>query len=139
MKFLLLPVALTLLLAGCEIPGLGPDPRIAQREADGKAIGGACRHALRGIEDCYGLNEKAIKTAVFEGWKEMDQYMRENKIEGIAPKEAKAQETEEVVLEEKRPRNAGTDKMIAETRPKTDAVIASKKPVEKTVAKAAPH
>ena len=139
MTFRLLPVALTLLLAGCEIPGLGPDPRVAQREADGKAIGGACRHALRGIEDCYGLNEKAIKTAVFEGWKEMDQYMRENKIEGIAPKEAKAQETEEVVLEEKRPRNAGTDKMIAETRPKTDAVIASKKPVEKTVAKAAPH
>ncbi len=139
MKFRLLPVALTLLLAGCEIPGLGPDPRIAQREADGKAIGGACRHALRGIEDCYGLNEKALKTAVFEGWKEMDQYMRENKIEGIAPKEAKAQESEEVVLEEKRPRNAGTDKMIAETRPKTDAVIASKKPVEKTVAKAAPH
>ena len=139
MTFRLLPVALTLLLAGCEIPGLGPDPRVAQREADGKAIGGACRHALRGIEDCYGLNEKAIKTAVFEGWKEMDLYMRENKIEGIAPKEAKAQETEEVVLEEKRPRNAGTDKMIAETRPKTDAVIASKKPVEKTVAKAAPH
>ena len=139
MKFLLLPVALTLLLAGCEIPGLGPDPRIAQREADGKAIGGACRHALRGIEDCYGLNEKAIKTAVFEGWKEMDQYMRENKIEGIAPKEAKAQETEEVVLDEKRPKTSGTEKAVTETRPKTDAVIASKKPVEKTVAKAAPH
>lgn len=139
MKSRLLPVALTLLLAGCEIPGLGPDPRIAQREADGKAIGGACRHAVRGIEDCYGLNEKALKTSVFEGWKEMDQYMRENKIEGIAPKEAKAQETEEVVLDDKRARNSGTDKMIAETRPKTDGVIASKKPVEKTVAKAAPH
>ncbi len=139
MKSRLLPVALTLLLAGCEIPGLGPDPRIAQREADGKAIGGACRHALRGIEDCYGLNEKALKTAVFEGWKEMDQYMRENKIDGIAPKDAKGQETEEVVLDEKRPRNSGTDKVVVETRPKTDAVIASKKPVEKTVAKAAPH
>ena len=139
MKFSLLPFALTLLLAGCEIPGLGPDPRIAQREADGKAIGAACRHALRGIEDCYGLNEKALKTAVFEGWKEMDQYMRENKIEGVAPKEAKAQETEAVVLDDKRPKNSVAEKIFAETRPKTDGVVASKKPVEKTVAKAAPH
>lgn len=85
---LLLPV-LALLLAGCDIPGLGPDPRIALREADGKAIGGACRHALRGIEDCYQLNTKALKTAVFEGWREMDQYMRENKIEGQTPGIAK--------------------------------------------------
>ena len=71
-----------LLLAACDIPGLGPDPRIAAREAEGKAIGGACRYALRGIEECYQLNPKALKTAVFEGWREMDLYMRENKIEG---------------------------------------------------------
>lgn len=92
-----------LVLAGCEIPGLGPDPRVAQREADGRAIGGACRHALRGIEDCYRLNEKALKTAVFEGWKEMDVYMRENKIEGIPPKDSVAatDEVEEVVVDEK--------------------------------------
>ncbi len=82
-RLLLLP-ALALLLAACDIPGLGPDPRIAQREADGKAIGGACRHALRGIEECYQLNPKASKTAVFDGWREMDQYMRDNKIEGQA-------------------------------------------------------
>ena len=78
----LLITTLALLLAACDIPGLGPDPRIAQREADAKAIGGACRYALRGIEDCYRLNEKASKTAVFVGWKEMDEYMRENKLEG---------------------------------------------------------
>jgi len=71
-----------LLLAGCEIPGLGPDPRVAQREAEAKAVGGACRHALRGLEDCFTLNPKANKAQVFAGWKEMDQYMRENKIEG---------------------------------------------------------
>lgn len=75
-------LAIALLLAGCDLLGLGPDPRIAQREADGRAIGAACRHAMRGIEDCYRLNERAPKTAIFEGWKEMDQYMRENKIEG---------------------------------------------------------
>lgn len=90
---LLLPT-LALLLAGCDIPGLGPDPRMALREADGKAIGGACRHALRGIEDCYYLNEKALKTAVFEGWREMDQYMRDNKIEGQAPAVAKEETAE---------------------------------------------
>ena len=72
MKIRLPFAALALLLAGCDIPGLGPDPRVAQREADGKAIGAACRHALRGIEDCYGLNEKAAKTSIFEGWKEME-------------------------------------------------------------------
>ena len=89
-----------MLLAGCDqlktIPGLGPDPRIAQREEEAKAIGGACRHALRGPEDCYALNPKANKAAIFAGWKDMDQYMRENKIEGIhadsaAPQGAQAQ------------------------------------------------
>jgi len=83
---ILLAVALVSLLAGCDkisaIPGLGPDPRIAQREEEAKAIGGACRHALRGLEDCYTLNPKANKASVFTGWKDMDQYMRDNKIEG---------------------------------------------------------
>ena len=79
----LLLLSSALLLSGCDIPGLGPDPRIAQKEADAKAIGGACRHALRGVEDCYTLNPKASKAAVFAGWKEMDQYMRENNIEGV--------------------------------------------------------
>lgn len=83
-RLLLIP-ALALLLAGCDIPGLGPDPRIALREAEGKAIGGGCRYALRGIEECYRMNPKSPKTAIFDGWREMDQYMRENKIEGQAP------------------------------------------------------
>lgn len=80
MAVLLLP----LLLGGCDIPGMGPDPRVAQREEEAKAIGGACRYALRGIEDCYANNEKASKAAIFSGWKDMDGYMRDNKIEGIA-------------------------------------------------------
>ena len=71
-----------LLLAGCDIPGISPDPRVVQRDAEAKAIGSACRHALRGLEDCYTLNTKAPKAAIFAGWKEMDSYMRENKIDG---------------------------------------------------------
>ncbi len=42
---------------------------------------------MRGIEECYQLNPKAPKTAIFEGWREMDQYMRENKLEGQPPPE----------------------------------------------------
>ena len=105
--------SVALLLAACDIPGLGPDPRIAQREADGKAIGAACRHALRGIEDCYSLNEKALKTAVFEGWKEMDVYMRENKVEGIPPKDAKSQPVEEIIVEDKKAKLVTKDKGAA--------------------------
>ncbi|MDZ7892574.1 MAG: hypothetical protein U5L73_12545 [Rhodoferax sp.] len=79
---------LPLLLSGCDLQSIQAamaDPRIAQREAEAKAIGSACRHGLRSIEDCYSLNEKASKSAIFNGWKEMDLYMRENKIEGVAP------------------------------------------------------
>ena len=79
---LLVAAMAVVVLTGCEIPGIWPDPRIAQREEESKAIGGACRHALRGLEDCYTLNPKASKAAVFAGWKEMDAYMRENKLEG---------------------------------------------------------
>lgn len=109
---LLLLLPLTLLLTACEIPGLGPDPRITQREADGKAIGGACRHALRGIEDCYALNTRASKTAIFEGWKEMDAYMRENKIEGITPKVARENPPQpaEEIIEDGRSPSAGQDR-----------------------------
>jgi hypothetical protein len=75
-----------LLLAACEPLGI-PDPakQAAIKEAEGKAIGSACRHAMRAIEDCYTLNPKASKAAVHQGWREMDEYMRENKLEGVAP------------------------------------------------------
>jgi hypothetical protein len=88
-------LALLSLLGACDIPGLGPDPKIAQREDEAKAIGGACRYALRGIEDCYALNPKASKAAVFAGWKDMDGYMRENKIEGIPASAAEAPSAQE--------------------------------------------
>lgn len=96
------------LLSGCEIPFLSDDAakKAAEMEAEGKAIGSACRHALRGVEDCYALNPKALKSAVFNGWKEMDQYMRENNIEGQAsvvpaPPPPPRREPTEVVEEDK--------------------------------------
>ena len=57
----------------------------ARREAEGKAVGAACRHAGRAIEDCYAMNRKADKAAVFAGWRDMNDYMRENQIEAVRP------------------------------------------------------
>lgn len=85
----LVPLLLTLaplLLAGCDMLGIESASAVAARkEAEGKAVGAACRHAGRAIEDCYALNKKADKAAVFAGWREMNDYMRENKIEAVAP------------------------------------------------------
>ena len=70
-----------LLLAGCEQLGFEDQAKIAAtREAEGRAIGGACRHSGRALEDCYKLNSKAVKAAVYAGWRDMDAYMRENNI-----------------------------------------------------------
>lgn len=78
--------SLCLLAAGCDQLGIESATAIAARkEADGKAIGGACRHAGRAIEDCYVLNRKADRAAVYAGWREMNEYMRENKLEVVAP------------------------------------------------------
>jgi len=84
----LLPLLLILvtLLTGCDLLGIETGTvTAAKKEAEGKAIGGACRHAMRAIEDCFTLNPKAQKAAVYTGWREMDEYLRETKGEGIAP------------------------------------------------------
>ena len=73
-------------LTGCDWLGLeSATATAARREAEGKAVGGACRHAGRAIEDCYLLNKRADKAAVFSGWREMNDYMRENQMEAIKP------------------------------------------------------
>ena len=78
--------ACVLLLSGCDQLGIETPQKSAERQqAEAKAVGSACRHAMRAIEDCYTLNPKAEKAAVFAGWREMDEYMRENKLDGVAP------------------------------------------------------
>lgn len=73
-------------ISGCDQLGLDTPAKAAERkQAEAKAVGSACRHAMRAIEDCYVLNPKADKSSVFAGWREMDEYMRENKLEGVAP------------------------------------------------------
>jgi hypothetical protein len=86
-----LPLALAatlagMLLAGCDLLGIEGASAIAERRAaEGKAVGAACRNAARAIEDCYTLNKKADKAAIYAGWREMDDYMRENKLEPVPP------------------------------------------------------
>jgi hypothetical protein len=80
---LLAPLAL---LAGCQLMGGEPAEAVAARkEAECKAVGGACRHAGRAIEDCFALNKRADKAALFAGWREMNDYMRDNKIDAVPP------------------------------------------------------
>lgn len=64
-----------------ELPN--PKKEAATAEAEGRAIGGACRHAGRSLEDCYILNPSAQKASVFAGWREMNDYMMEHKLDVV--------------------------------------------------------
>lgn len=116
----MVPVRLVMLtgalmvLSGCDQLGLDTPAKVTERKlAEARAIGSACRHAVRAIEDCYVLNPKADKSAVFAGWREMDEYMRENKLDGVtpvvprpapaAPKPSQPAEDEEAADEEEAP------------------------------------
>jgi hypothetical protein len=80
----LLLCAAALGLAGCDQLGVEtPAVLAAKRDAEGRAIGGGCRHAARSIEQCYALNRRADKAAIFNGWREMNDYMRENGLEAM--------------------------------------------------------
>lgn len=121
-------LSLTLLLAGCDLESLLADPKVVQKEADAKAIGGACRHGLRSIEDCYAMNEKASKAAIFAGWRDMDQYMRDNKIDGVEPKGLKppAAATPAVAADEEVVDTPKADKKSADSHPKAKGKAAEK-------------
>jgi len=94
MRRLALAPLILALLAGCDLLGIdAPEKIAAARDADGRAVGGACRHAGRAIEDCYALNKKADRAAVFAGWRDMNDYMRENKIDAVTPQIANAPAT----------------------------------------------
>jgi len=100
--------------AGCNLfGGEATEAAAARREADGKAVGGACRHAGRAIEDCYTLNRRADKAAVYAGWREMNDYMRENKLEPVAPQlsaETVAQAADGETKKGARPADKAADK-----------------------------
>ena len=129
--------------SGCDMLGgvLGiesAEKTAASREAEGKAIGAACRHAARAIEDCYTLNRKADKAAVFAGWRDMNDYMRENKIDPVAPLLAAQPPVARVKTVA---RAAETDGRDAAPAPTVDAAItkgaaAAAKPAPRAAARA---
>ncbi|PRC94608.1 hypothetical protein [Solimicrobium silvestre] len=75
------------LLLGCDKPEATTqvDPEVVAKENDARATGSACRQAGRALEDCYSMNPTAPRAAVFSGWKDMNDYMRENKMEVVKP------------------------------------------------------
>lgn len=129
---LIAPLLATTLLAGCDLLGDSSEKLAAAREADGRAIGGACRHANRAIEDCYALNKKADKAAVFAGWRDMNDYMRENKIEPVLPQVMQAASGARAAKAEKADKAEPKAEMRPEGEPQPEAVL----PVEKKPAKA---
>jgi hypothetical protein len=82
----LIATLLALLLSGCDFiqQEMGiEDP--AAKDAEGRAVGGACRQSGRAIEDCYSIYAWLSKASIYEGWRDMDAYMRENNLETVAP------------------------------------------------------
>ena len=90
LRNLLIAVAFTCILPGCDIiqQQMGiedQNAKAARNDADGKAVGGACRQSGRAIEDCYSIYSWLPKSSTYEGWRDMDAYMRENKLETVEP------------------------------------------------------
>ena len=89
-KRLFLIVVASLAFSGCDQVSqkLGLEDaakKEAALQAEGKAVGSACRQSGRAIEDCYSIYNWLPKAPIYEGWKEMDAYMRENQLETVAP------------------------------------------------------
>lgn len=117
-------------LAGCDMLGIESASAVAAvREAEGKAIGGACRHAARSVEQCFGMNKRSDKAAMFAGWREMNDYMRENKIESApAPSE---EESGVAAADEDKLALAKAAKLSKDAKPDAAGDSAPKKPVKK--------
>lgn len=90
------PIALFLLsasvlISACDQIGqqLGldePQRKEAKADAEGKAVGSACRQSGRAIEDCYSLYQWLPKASIFAGWREMNDYMQANNLGIVEPK-----------------------------------------------------
>lgn len=90
MRTLLIAAVLAAVLPGCDIiqQQMGiedPAAKAAKADAEGRAVGGACRQSGRAIEDCYAIYSWVPKASTYEGWRDMDAYMRENKLETVEP------------------------------------------------------
>ena len=130
--FSLLLLILAPLLASCDQLGIDtPAAEAAREEAEGKAIGSACRQTGRALEDCYLNNRKAPKAAIFNGWRDMDAYMRENKIPELKPEPEKP-----TAAEKSEAKEAVEAKPTASAASDTPKAAASEAPAKAPAAKA---
>jgi hypothetical protein len=85
-KVLFIALLCAPLLGGC-VKGIFPDPEAEAKkvEEEAAATGTACRQAGRSLEDCFVRNEGLNRNGAVRGWREMDEYMRQNKIESQPP------------------------------------------------------
>ena len=90
MRTALIATLLLIGLSGCDVVKqrmgiVDPAEKAAQSDAEGRAVGGACRQSGRAIEDCYSIYSWLPKASIYEGWRDMDAYMRDNKLETVEP------------------------------------------------------
>jgi hypothetical protein len=88
---LVLLIVAPFLFAGCDqiASRLGledPSSKEAKADAEGRAVGSACRQSGRAIEDCYSIYGWLPKSSIFAGWRDMNDYMQTNKLEIVEPK-----------------------------------------------------
>lgn len=101
----------------------------ARLEPEAKAVGSACRQSGRAIEDCYSIYNWLPKAGIYAGWREMDEYMRENKLETIAPQLPPP----EPPGPKKKPKKAAASEATGETKPEAqgEAKVESEKKTDK--------
>jgi hypothetical protein len=75
------------LLTACDKGDANKDAEHDQavRDANARATGSACRQSARALEDCYKMNPDSDRGSIFAGWKDMNDYMRENKMDDVKP------------------------------------------------------
>ncbi len=118
-------VLLVLALSGCD----QINETLNKQKSIGKAIGAGCRQSGRSLEDCYQRNAKTAKPDIYDGWKEMSEYMQAKKLDVIPPPPD--------VQKEETPVEAAS--AVAASSPASGPATASAtstKPAEKPVAKA---
>lgn len=130
MKKILTLIPLVLFISGCDYLDLNGEQEAQKGLKNANAIGAGCKQAGKSLEICYSENTKANKAAVYDGWKSMDEYMRENNMKVQGPDDAPTPTKPEVNHEVKEPLKADSKPEVGEkpklVPPKNEAKDVSK-------------
>ncbi len=137
LRLLLLVGTLLFGSSGCDLikEKLGleePVAKAARLTAEGQAVGGGCRQSGRAIEDCYSIYSWLPKAAIYEGWRDMDSYMRENKLATVEPQLPPPQPPGARKKRRPPPTDAAGDTATAADRDTADAEPVAAKPAGST-------